>query len=175
MKAPWNQRPPDGVARIALVAFLIATILPVPRTSCAFDDQRKGFIIGLGAGAGYSFGEQPDLPWRSDAEQNEFGGTFEGKIGYGWSRLGMFADYRSAAYSGFSTSITGLGVAYYLSDQAPGLYLTGTIGASRWYGFDPEGGGAGSVWRITRRRRPVSAFAPAQAGRSGGTGQSRRA
>ena len=126
--------------QVVVAAILISTILPVPRTSYAFDDQRKGFLIGLGAGAGYCFGGQPDLPWRSNVEENQFGSTFEGKIGYGWSRLGVFVDYRSAHYSSFSTRIAGLGVAYYLSDLAPGLYFTGTIGPSRWDESDSEGG-----------------------------------
>jgi hypothetical protein len=50
-------------------------------------------------------------------------------------------DYRGGTFSSNSMGVTGLGVAYYLSDHAPSLYLTGVIGVSHWNWSGSDTGG----------------------------------
>jgi hypothetical protein len=126
---------------VAVTALLIGSVLLIPRSSYAFDGQRKGFMIGLGLGGGYCFGGQPDLPWRSNVDPNQPGFVVEGKIGFSGSRLSVFMDYRGGDFSGINMNVTGVGATYYLSDHAPGLYLTGVIGASKWRWNGSDTGG----------------------------------
>lgn len=120
--------------------FFAFCFLIMSQSSNAFDDNREGFIVGLGAGFqtinidfNYSGSEV-----RSDSE-----GGFATSFKIGWGITNQFslyyvrnASWYSAAYDdGFSISditytigIDGVGATYYLSPSSPSGYLLGAIG-----------------------------------------------
>ena len=123
-----------------IMYFLVICILVMSQTANASDDDREGFIIGLGVGY-----HTIDIDFnyngskiRSDSES---GLATSFKIGWGiTNQFSLYyvrnASWYSAPYfDGFTTSditytvgISGVGATYYLSPSAPSWYLLGAIG-----------------------------------------------
>lgn len=115
----------------------------------AFDGQRQGFILGIGAGPGLtSFTQTLDLgSWpgggsETTDRENKFGLQTDFKIGYAPSNT--FQVYYSNKVSWFgienalgedviiTSGVMGVGASYYLSPEAPSLFFGGGLGVSVW-------------------------------------------
>lgn len=132
---------------VLIIGMLVSFISP----SFAWDGQRKGFILGIGAGGGLAtykpYTTFSDFGSNSDSEMNrekKFALMTDFKIGYApsnqvalfWiSKVAWFghtyeyADGSSQSYT-FADGIGGLGVAYYFQPQGPSPYLTAGLGFS---------------------------------------------
>jgi hypothetical protein len=135
------------------VIVIVALVMTVFATSAlAFDDTRKGFLIGLSGGGGY----QTFSADVSDERQNKFAFGTDFRIGGGINE--QFALYFDNRVSWFGVgeeqwtegdivawSVTGLGASYYLEPEAPTVYVQGSIGYSGWAWMDQlnEYGGHG--------------------------------
>jgi hypothetical protein len=115
----------------------------------AFDGQRRGFIIGIGAGISRtSFTQDATFDYRghrktvrSDREHKE-GAATDFKIGYAWDN--SWAVYYTSKVSWFNiqnalgnevTIANGLGavaVTHWLKPQAPSGFVAGGLGYSTW-------------------------------------------
>lgn len=137
-----------------IVATMAALVLAT--AAHAWDGQRKGFILGIGAGAGLaSFKTQESYtgfgePLTAEGErQNKFALMTDFKIGYApsnnlslyWSsKVAWFSkknefDFGGQHYEESATvtnGIGGLGASYYFKPQGPSPYVTGTFGFASW-------------------------------------------
>jgi len=106
----------------------------------AFDNERRGFVIGLGAGL-----HTLDIDYKYSGEllasQSEKGIATSFKIGFGVTNQFLVYYVRKASwfnapvFDGVSVSdttiisgISGIGVSYYLSGSAPSAYFLGAFG-----------------------------------------------
>ncbi|MFZ1946098.1 MAG: hypothetical protein WAW06_00960 [bacterium] len=132
----------------AIVA--LALILVVTATSFAFDGNRKGFVIGFGAGLGYTSHknsvEHLTEGTTSFERLTHTGAATDIRVGYGfsegvilyyvnkvnwlkaeWEWLEDGKEYTTAV------GIGGVGVSYYLDPESP-LYLTAALPVAGWIG-----------------------------------------
>lgn len=127
-----------------LLITLALLLLVAPLTASAFDGDRKGFMLNLGAGFG-----QGKLSGSSDSvDGTGFGTDF--KIGGGTSsQLMIYYTNRVVWYSPDGTSSTwynsmsAAGVSYFLNPDAPSFFFSGALGIgviSIGDGFDSETG-----------------------------------
>jgi len=128
-----------------LVSVLVVALLCSATAACAFDGQRQGFILGVGAGAGLTSYTQTlsygGLSETSDRE-NAFGVMTDFKIGYApsdameiyWmSKVSWFGMENSLGDNvTIANGVAGLGITYFLQPSAPSAFLTGGIGFSSW-------------------------------------------
>lgn len=137
-----------------LAGVLVATALLSATSSYAFDDERKGFIVGFGLGSGMLqqssslqfSAAPPTLVPRSLSGDNSYVAiTTTFKVGYAPSnRLAIYyvqdiAWNRDKRTFGGADEITwgmvglgGVGVTYYLSPQARSFYVLAAYGFSTW-------------------------------------------
>lgn len=111
----------------------------------AFDDSRKGFVIGISAGPSLTSFTQTieflDQEETSDRE-NSFGAGTDFRIGYGPNENLLI--YYKNGVTWFSmenalgdnvivaNGVGGVGVSYFLTPEAPSFFLTGGLGFSFW-------------------------------------------
>ena len=141
---------------VLLVLFMGATSLGM-----AFDNQRRGFIIGGLGGVAFNFWNQSIDSTKSDTETDfavhtdfRIGGGFKGEklMLYYWNIVNWFGMDNVLGEKVIITSgITGLGLSYYFKPTSPSLYMNGGVGVSiwaapfeadteAWYGFGFMGG-----------------------------------
>ena len=120
--------------------FLVFCILIMSQAANAFDDNRDGFVIGLGAGF-HTIDIDFNYSGSNIGSDSESGLATSFKIGWGITNQFLLYYVRNASwysapyYDGFTTSditytvgIGGVGATYYLSPSAPSGYLLGAIG-----------------------------------------------
>jgi len=122
-----------------IIRFLItAYLLVLSQQSFAFDDDRKGFMIGVGLG----FQKTSIDTSNSNASSNsEAGLATSFRIGGGITEQFSLYYIRSASWfnapytEGSNTSdiyyvsgLSGLGASYYFQSSTPSAYLTGALG-----------------------------------------------
>lgn len=135
------------MSRIWVVIILILGFVCVSASSSyALDGKRKGFIIGIGAGAGLTSFKEKWGAFESDRE-SKMAIMTDFKLGYAPSN--QFAIFWTSKVSWLrlktegnafvpSSSFTvvngmgGLGLAYYFQPEGPSPYLTGGLGFSSW-------------------------------------------
>ena len=112
----------------------------------AWDGQRHGFLLGIGAGAAYDnfTGIQHDRISPEQVDNSTFGYAISPKIGYAinnrlafyYSRYPVMFSVQDAANKdvGVTSCIEALIVHYYLTENAPSFYFGG--GAGVGYFFD---------------------------------------
>lgn len=145
---------------LALAALIVAAlVLPAE----AFDNKRKGFVIGIGLGAGAvnyrqvaaEMGSSGTVVAERDWEQRmSFPVDF--KIGGGVNDKLLIYYSSRVAWLGvtdplnnkvtINSGIHGLGAAYYFKPEGPSWFLSGVIGVATWSGTissDPEFKGPG--------------------------------
>ena len=105
----------------------IVTLLLVTNAS-AFDDNKEGFMLGLGAGVSsvkttYTGGNSRDTGFATSI-----------KLGYGFNeQLAVYLASESAVYKynnqgdTVDTSLIGIGLDYYINQNSP-FYITGMVG-----------------------------------------------
>lgn len=144
-----------GRALALSLAFLGLAACALP--AHAFDGQRKGFILGVGAGLGVSsFTQTLDvsgLGSETSDRETKVGVAADFRIGWGVDdQLLLYYDNRANWFSVenvFDESVTlvdGLstfGASYYFQPAAPSAFVTGGIGWATWTTpFEEESSGA---------------------------------
>jgi len=136
-----------------LLSSILASVLVVSSLE-AVDEQKEGFIIGLGIGMSsinteVSFGGY-DWDERSFALATSF------KIGYGFTNQFLLYYTNDISWYGYDndpyddtyiSGMSGIGVSYYLEENSP-YYVMGAIGIGSYSNFtegDSETGSAFSV------------------------------
>lgn len=136
-------------ARVLILAALLTVVLAGRAT--AFDGQRKGFV--LGGGAGFA----PRASWKSDApddpEDNGAGTAINVFIGYAWDRANMIGfeanlasydsdinDGRASVYQGFR----GISWYHYFGDERRSFFTVAGFGlyAYIYQNFDNNNDGS---------------------------------
>jgi len=139
-----------------IVTLLVLTAVIVTATSvCAFNGERKGFVLGFGIGPGYTNFSQELGGIESDSEGKasivtdfKIGGGFnEQFLLYYENRLSWFklTVVDEVYYDPFADEVTftetdvtiahgiGLvGMSYYFKTEAPSFYVLGSVGVSSW-------------------------------------------
>jgi len=123
-----------------LKLFLVICILMTSQVANAFDDNRQGFILGLGAGF---HNIDTDFNYDGSKFNSESKSGLATSFKIGWGITNQFALYyvRNASwysapyFNGYTTSditylagISGIGGTFYLSPSAPSGYFLGAIG-----------------------------------------------
>jgi hypothetical protein len=135
----------------------------------AFDGKRSGFVLGFGAGAGWtSFTRTVDTGTYSESSdrQDKLSVGTDFKIGAGIgdrfllyyvNRVAWFQVEDAFFDKDLKYAAVGLlGASYYFGDASPSFYLLGLVGTSNWVSFDDGGSmmgfgvGAGAGWEFTR-------------------------
>ncbi|MBN2415149.1 hypothetical protein JXO52_04870 [bacterium] len=122
-------------------AIIVVLSLLLVTTSLFADGNRKGFVIGLGAGGGMTSFTQEVFGFESDRE-NKFGLATDFKIGFGLSDNLIICYTNKVNWFGMDnmfddtvTIINGLsaaGIMYYFNGFAPSLFITGGVGIASW-------------------------------------------
>ncbi len=139
-----------------LVLLLTALVMLVSTQALAFDDERKGFMLGLGAGFGSAKWDM-DISGDVAGTSIEIGasGSWSGlatdvKIGGGASeKLLVYYTSRQVFFSVESTSwlqgLNGVGVSYFLEPVGPSFYFNGALGLGGVRLLDDGGGSENGV------------------------------
>lgn len=125
--------------RIMLCSIALILILPA-FSAQAFDDYRRGFILGLGVGTYESTVTNESLLFTSQ-EQTVDGTTASIRIGGGVSDhllMYWFYDYGSheeikpstALKTDISVGFTGLGMSVYITPRSHSVYFNGAVGVA---------------------------------------------
>jgi opacity protein-like surface antigen len=133
------------MSRIFPFLCLLAGLMTVSTAGHAFDGQRKGFILGFGAGPSMTSFTQT-ISYDGDSytsdRENKIGAATDFKIGAGLNE--QFLIYYVNRMTWFSldniigesviigNSVGLLGVSYYLQETSPSPYILGLVGMSTW-------------------------------------------
>jgi len=114
-----------------ILSTLCAGVLVIPTMADVFDDNKQGFIIGLGIGA-TSVSTDVNFKNSTDLDERKFGLATSFKLGYGFNdQLSLYYTNQVDWYKfkGESTTLglTGIGVDYYFDNNSP-FYSTTMIG-----------------------------------------------
>ncbi len=134
--------------RVIIASLALILIFGISANVKAFDKERKGFILGFGAGPGFaSYSETIDS---LDGEQlfdestSKFSAFTNFKIGYApsnklmvyWiSNVAWFSKKDSTTFDEsktIATGVGGLGLTYFLNPQSPSLFVTVGGAFSAW-------------------------------------------
>ena len=131
-----------------IISSILASMLTVS-TASAFDDQREGFLVSIGAGAAL-VNTSPD---RFD-DESSFGFTTSFKIGYGFSNQFLLYYVNDVSWFGldgtndtFATGGSNIGISYYIDESSP-YYVMGAIGIGSFQNFTDGYGEIGSTFSI---------------------------
>jgi len=120
--------------KITIVLALVA-LIALPNQASAFNDERQGFMLGLGAGYGSA-----KISWDGDSDsQTGLATTF--KIGGGTSnQLQLYYSNRVIFFSendyNFYQGMSAFGVSYYLEPTAPSFFFSGELGLGALNSFE---------------------------------------
>jgi hypothetical protein len=132
--------------RITIIMIFMAMTL-IPQNSQAFNNERKGFILGLGGGYGSAkvSGDNDSDSWGGLATTFKIGGgTTDQVLLYYSNRVVFFSVNSYNFYQGMSA----FGVSYFLEPQAPSFYFSGELGLGI-LGTWEEGGDSDSGFGFT--------------------------
>jgi hypothetical protein len=128
-----------------LLAISFVTLL-APIQANAFDQNRKGFLVGLGGGFGQSTMKLTASEGSESisAEVNNGGLAIDFRIGGGVSeKFWLYYTANSVIFDGgefgdntYVLGINGIGGTYFLQPQAPSAFFNGAIGAGRIFVAD---------------------------------------
>ena len=136
---------------------LISSILAglVVTTSLeAFDEQREGFIVSLGAGVS-SINTEIDVG-NMGADETSFGLATSFKIGYGFTNQFLLYYVSDVSWYGYDNDPNddtytsghgGIGASYYIEENSP-YYVMGAIGIGSFTNFSESEGETGSAFII---------------------------
>lgn len=148
------------VIAIAIVTSMLGALAPAAR---AFDNERRGFVIGIGLGLGATHYRQVAVEQGGSgvvvAERDwtqSFSFPIDFKIGWGATEK-LLVTYSSrvawlSVTSALNTkntinsAIHGVGVTYYFKPEGPSWFVSGVVGVSTWattLSTDPEFKGPG--------------------------------
>ena len=117
-----------------IISSVLASMLTVS-TASAFDDQREGFLIGLGAGLNLT-----NTGFYNSSETS-FGLSTAFKIGYGFNNQFLLYYTNDVSWYGldrsddwFVTGASGIGASYYIEENSP-YYVMGSLGIGTFADF----------------------------------------
>jgi len=123
-------------------SLMVILILGHVSCACAFDGQRKGFILGFGLGPGLiSFTETYSIPMMGYSvtydRENKFAVMTDFKIGHGFTNKVQVYWMSKVSWFGFEdetivNGVGGLGITYFFQPMAPSTYVLGGLGFSIW-------------------------------------------
>lgn len=122
--------------------FLVVAMVGMSGTAFAWDGQRKGFILGGGAGLGLmSYEQSVDGVKIGDTESTVPLAT-DFRIGYAPNNLLQIFYVNKVSWFGMenilgdevtvASSVGGIGVVRYMEEAAPSYFFMASIGASSW-------------------------------------------
>lgn len=134
------------VRKAAVFALGALIILMTVSSAQAFDNQRKGFMLGFGLGPAWSSYTQTmtyaGSPEEKSDRQNDLALRTDFRIGYGPSELIQIYWTSKGNWFGLTnvygnkvtiaSGVGGLGVTYFLKPTYPCPYLLGEIGLATW-------------------------------------------
>lgn len=127
---------------LALLGFLVASSLD------AFDNNREGLFLSLGAGISQTSYE----PYKRSNSKTGFGTSQ--KIGYGLTN--QFIVHLSREDSWFKkdndlhmSCVPGIGATYYFSEEAKSIFVSGTLGAGTFNNIDEKDENFGTGLSLT--------------------------
>ena len=139
-----------------IISSILASMLTVS-TASAFDDQREGFLVGIGAGASIvntSLDVYDSYYGSFSSDESSFGLATSFKLGYGFNNQFLLYYTNDVSWFGLKgtndTFITGgssIGAMYYIDENSP-IYLVGAIGIGSFSNFTNGGGETGSTFSI---------------------------
>ncbi len=125
-----------------ILIVVLILFLCVLNFGMAFDNQRRGFIIGGLGGVSLNIWNQTVNGYESDNETDfalhtdfRIGGGFKGEklMLYYWNIVNWFGMENVYGEKVLITSgITGAGVSYYFKPASPSVYVNGGLGISVW-------------------------------------------
>ena len=115
----------------AVLVTLCAGVLAIPAMADVFDDNKQGFMIGVGLGATY-VSTDLNSKFGGDFNEKEFGVATSFKLGYGLSdQVSVYytnqVDWYKFAGESTVVGLTGIGTDYYFDNNSP-FYSTAMIG-----------------------------------------------
>ena len=134
-----------------ILSTLCAGVLAIPAMADVFDDNKQGFILGLGIGV---TNVSTDVNFKNSTDLNErkFGLATSFKLGYGFNE--QFSLYYTNQvdwykFKGDSTTVglTGIGVDYYFDTNSP-YYATGMVGFGTISDIKDESSSRGFAYEI---------------------------
>jgi hypothetical protein len=136
-----------------LFSSILATMLTLSSVE-AFDEQREGFILSLGAGIS---SVNTDIKvGSSDFDDSSFGLATSFKIGYGFTNQFLLYYVNDVSWYGYdndsnddtyTSGLTGVGVSYYIDESSP-YYVMGAVGFGSFVNFSENQGENGSAFSI---------------------------
>jgi hypothetical protein len=127
---------------LLVLAVLVVSAVPAG----AFDGKRKGFVLGVGVGPGLSSYTQELSSSGSGSitsdRETKVGFSTDFRIGFGATERFLIVYDNKVNWIPFDNvlgehvtvtdGISSLAVSYYLSESAPGGFLTGGLGGAGW-------------------------------------------
>jgi hypothetical protein len=132
-----------------LAAIFMLIFLGMAASAFGWDKERKGFILGVGMGPGFSsFSETADSSGTEifSSDNSKFAFFSDFKMGYAPNNKVMIYWMSKGAWAGTDTSaidleaedvttlagVGGLGITYFFRPQAPSLFVTTGVGFAAW-------------------------------------------
>jgi hypothetical protein len=124
------------------IIVILILCLSTSSIALAFDNQRRGFIIGGLGGVAMNFWNQSVNDVKSDTETDlalhtdfRIGGGFKGNklMLYYWNLVNWFGIENVLGDKvTIISGVTGAGLSYYFKPTAPSFYIDGGLGVSVW-------------------------------------------
>lgn len=146
-----------SLGNILIVVMVLSIVLVSASGTFAFDKQRKGFVLGMGLGPGFSsytkVTDSSGTQIYSD-KQSKVGVFTDFKLGYAPSNHLMIYWMSKVAWTGrndtlqqdtssreedvtVATGVGGIGVTYFFSAQSPSIFVSVGVGFVGWaYPFE---------------------------------------
>jgi hypothetical protein len=132
--------------RMVLILLAASLLLALASPVGAFDNKRKGFMLGIGLGPAYSSYTQTleivGEPSTTSDRQNDAALRTDFRVGFGptetiqlyWmSKVNWFSMDNALGNSvTIASGVGGLGMTYFLNPTDPSPYLLGGLGFSTW-------------------------------------------
>ena len=122
-----------------IISTIAASLLTIS-TAQAFDDQREGFLMGVGAGAAIVNTSSTGL------DESSFGFATSFRMGYGFNNQFLLYYTNDISWFGIDdyrnddTFISGgsaIGASYYIEENSP-IYITGSLGLGGFSNFTSD-------------------------------------
>ncbi len=133
------------------LSVLTASLLTVSSAQ-AFDDQREGFLMGIGAGIA---NVNTTFSSNYEADYSSFGFATSFKMGYGFSNQFLLYYTNDVSWFGidgangdnFISGGSSIGASYYFDENSP-FYITGSIGLGIFANFTSGDAASGSTFSL---------------------------
>ncbi len=139
--------------RKVVVSAMLATLMSISSLE-AFDMQREGFIVSVGAGVA-SVNTGIDIGYQ-DFDETSVGLATSFKIGYGFTKQFLLYYINDVSWYGYdndpnddtyTNGLSGVGVSYYLQEDSP-YYVMGSVGIGSFVNFSESEGETGSAFMV---------------------------